>query len=202
MCRHLLNEGFKVAYFKPVQTGAQELDGKLISVDTEYVKSICSDELRVIEPVIFKLPASPHLAAAEEGVEIDIDALLQKAKDVDDVDYLIVEGAGGIAVPFNNSMDMAGFCQKLGAELILVCRANLGTLNHTFLALSYAESFQLEASIIISGCAENPDVIEADNLKMIEAKSGGRIIGTIPLLSGLDTEDFSGKNTPEINFNV
>ena len=202
LCKFLLEQGYKVTYYKPVQTGAEEVDGRLISVDTEYVKSVCSEELQIIEPLMFRLPASPHLAAAEEDLSIDLDAIVSKVKAVNDVDFLIIEGAGGLAVPFNDEVDMAELCKRFGAELVLVCRAGLGTLNHTFLSVEYASKFGLNPMIIVSGCSSDPDVIEDDNLKMMAAKVDGRLIGKIPFTEGLDTEEFSGTNIPAVEFQV
>lgn len=202
LCKFLLEQGYKVAYYKPVQTGAEEVDGKLISVDTEFVKSVSSDDLQIIEPLMFRLPASPHLAAAEESLSIDLDAIVSKVAAVNDVDFLIIEGAGGLAVPFDEEVDMAELCKRVGAELVLVCRAGLGTLNHTFLSVEYAYKFELDPMIIVSGCSYDPDVIENDNLKMMAAKVDGKLIGKIPYTEGIDTEDFSGTNTPAVEFEI
>ena len=80
--------------------------------------------------------------------------------------------------------------------------ANLGTLNHTFLSIDYAAGFGLTPSVIISGCHKNPDVIEADNLKMIAKKCNDRMIGLIPQVEGLDTEDFTGEKVLSVTFEV
>ena len=200
LCKSLLQQGHKVGYYKPVQTGAEERVGELVSVDTEFVKSICSTDLKIIAPLMFKLPASPHLAAECEGTQIDTESLVQKAKEVTGVDFLVVEGAGGVAVPFHDDCDMTQFCQALGAEMILVTRANLGTLNHTFLAVDYVEKHGATPSVIISGCHESPDLIEEENLKMISRRVAGRILAKIPFVEGRDTEDFSGANVPAVKF--
>ena len=202
LCKFLLEKGFKVAYYKPVQTGAEEVNGKLLSVDTEFVKSVCSADLQVIDPLMFLLPASPHLAASEEDVYINISEIVSKIDAVDNVDFLIIEGAGGLAVPFDNEVDMAELCKRAGAELVLVCRAGLGTLNHTFLSVEYAGKFDLCPMIIISGSSYEPDIIERDNLKMMAAKVDGKLIGKIPFTEGLDTEDFSGNNIPLVEFQI
>jgi dethiobiotin synthetase len=202
LCRDLLSRGLRVGYYKPVQTGAEEVNGTFLSVDTEFVKSICSDALQVTEPLMLKLPASPHLAAQCENVAIDIEEIVQKAISTQGLDYLIVEGAGGLAVPFNNDCDMAGLCKKLEAELVIVTRANLGTLNHTFLSVDYAETFELKPWLIISGCHQDADIIERDNLMMLSEKCEGRIMGKIPQIADLDTEDFKGLDLPAVKFKV
>ncbi|MCM8531350.1 MAG: dethiobiotin synthase [Lentisphaeraceae bacterium] len=202
LCKSLLEDGHKVAYYKPVQTGSEELGGELISIDTEFVKSICSEDLRIIPSLMFKLPASPHLAAECEDEVIDIDQILQTAAAVQGVDFLVIEGAGGLAVPITAECDMAQLCAKLKAELLVVARPNLGTLNHTFLTINYAESYSLKPLVVISGASAEPDIIERDNIKMITQKSGGRLIACVPQVEALDTEDFSGISVPQVKFNL
>ncbi|MCM8538464.1 MAG: dethiobiotin synthase [Lentisphaeraceae bacterium] len=202
LCKSLLEDGHKVAYYKPVQTGSEEVDGELISIDTEFVKSICSENLRIIPSLMFKLPASPHLAAECESQVIDIEQILQTAKAVEDVDYLVIEGAGGLAVPITHDCDMAQLCARLEAELVVVARPNLGTLNHTFLTIDYAEKHSLTPLIVISGASTEPDIIERDNIKMISQKSGDRLIACVPQVEALDTEDFSGVSVPQVKFDL
>lgn len=200
LCKSLLEDGHRVAYYKPVQTGSEEIDGKFISIDTEFVKSICSEDLKVIPSLMFKLPASPHLAAECEDEVIDIDQILKTAAAVDEVDYLVIEGAGGLAVPITIDCDMAQLCAKLEAELLVVARPNLGTLNHTFLTINYAESYSLKPLVVISGVSKDPDIIEKDNIKMITQKSGDRLIACVPEVKSLDTENFSGLSVPQVKF--
>src|SRR5580704_18319512 len=73
-------------YWKPVQAG---LDGP---TDSDLVAEFAGVEV-VPEAFRLKLPASPHQAAAEEGITIDPDALVPPDGP------LVIEGAGGLMVP-------------------------------------------------------------------------------------------------------
>ncbi|HEX2761080.1 MAG TPA: ATP-dependent dethiobiotin synthetase BioD, partial [Rhizomicrobium sp.] len=71
-------------YWKPVQAG--------IPGDSETVAVLAGVDI-VPEAYRLKLPASPHQAAAEEGVIIDPDSLVPPDGPV------VIEGAGGLMVP-------------------------------------------------------------------------------------------------------
>ncbi len=193
LCRHLLKLG-KTAYVKPVQTGGA-------MIDAAFVNSVCTGDLLTFCPVSFQLPASPHLAAAEEGCKIDEEKLVADIKEFakeSNIDYLVVEGAGGLSVPLHDECDMAKICQMLEGELVVVTRSGLGTLNHTFLTVNYAKSLGLKSSLIISGCSKGPDVIEADNIKRVSDMVDGRVLFCIPVLENLDTEECIFGDIPEV----
>jgi len=79
-----------------------------------------------------KKPLSPNQAASLEGISIQMD----KIKEPSCSSPLVIEGAGGVLVPFNNKQDMTDLMKKFDCPVIIVSRSGLGTLNHTFLTLS------------------------------------------------------------------
>lgn len=78
------------------------------------------------------MPASPHLAAEAEGVEIDVERMaLPKVSGP-----LVVEAAGGLMVPLNRKTLFLNVVANWGAPVVLCARTSLGTINHTLLSLS------------------------------------------------------------------
>lgn len=121
-----------VAYWKPVQTGADS--------DTDEVRRLVGEgKVRFLEPAhCFPLPASPHEAAAAAGGAIDADAVRMRwrglARELAG-GTLIVELAGGLMVPWENDLTQADVLAAERPDLVLVARSGLGTLNHTLLTL-------------------------------------------------------------------
>ena len=194
LCRELSNSGKRCAYVKAVQTGGYpDISGGLVSVDLEYVKASAPELVASFCGPNFLLPASPHLAAEQEQRSIELNSLTSKLKafsDSLDLDFLIIEGAGGLAVPLNDEHDMLDLCVALKAQLILVTTTGLGTLNHTKLSHLYAQSkLSHEPLIIINRAScENP-LIEADNIKLIKGLSP--CLAILPHQADLDTEGSS-----------
>ncbi|MBD1397193.1 dethiobiotin synthase [Pontibacter sp. JH31] len=121
----ILTEALQADYWKPVQAGGLDF------TDTDMVRSLVSNEQSVFHPEAYrlKMAASPHKAAAAEGIEIDVHGLhLPETQN-----NLIVEGAGGLMVPLNKRYLVLDLVQQLGLEVILVSRNYLGSINHTLL---------------------------------------------------------------------
>lgn len=98
------------------------------------------------------MPASPHLAAATEGVRISLDAI--QAPDTQN--HLIVEGAGGVLVPLNEQELVLDLIQKLGLEVIVVSRNYLGSINHTLTTLEVLKQRQVTVAGITFNGPPNP----------------------------------------------
>lgn len=107
-------------YWKPVQAG---LPG-----DSDVVAELAGADI-VPEAYVLKLPASPHQAAAEEGVVIDPDSL------VPPVGPVVIEGAGGLMVPLTRDVLYIDVFARWKLPLILCARTKLGTINHTLLSI-------------------------------------------------------------------
>jgi dethiobiotin synthetase len=145
----ILTETLSADYWKPVQSGFDE------GTDSETVKKLISKPEGRIFPEIYllKAPVSPHAAAKKENISIKIKLLkVPKTKKT-----LIIEGAGGLMVPLNDHELMVDFIKKLNAEVILVVRHYLGSINHTLLSVKALEVMKIRvAGIIFNG---RPDLM-------------------------------------------
>ncbi|TPE44413.1 dethiobiotin synthase [Pontibacter mangrovi] len=143
----ILTEALQADYWKPVQAGGLDF------TDTDTVKSLVSNERSVFHPEAYrlKMAASPHKAAAAEGVEIDVKGM----KLPDTQNNLIVEGAGGLMVPLNKRYLVLDLVQQLGLEVILVSRNYLGSINHTLLTAEVLRYRKIPVAGIIFNGEEN-----------------------------------------------
>src|SRR5438105_3064970 len=112
-------------YWKPVQAG---LPG-----DSETVAELAGVEI-VPEAYRLKLAASPHQAAAEEGISIDPNFLVPPEGPV------VIEGAGGLMVPLTRQTLFIDVFARWRIPLILCARTKLGTINHTLLSIAAIRS--------------------------------------------------------------
>ncbi|XGA08047.1 MAG: dethiobiotin synthase [Wolbachia endosymbiont of Xenopsylla cheopis] len=149
------------SYFKPIQTGADKDSDVVIANSNIYEESY-----------IYKSPLSPHLAASLENDSIDISRInLPKERN------LIVEGAGGILVPINETTFMIDLIKKLNIPVILVARSTLGTINHTLLSL---EALRARSVSILGVILNGPH--NQDNIKAIEFYGKVQILASVPKL--------------------
>ena len=103
-------------------------------------------------PYLFPFPASPHLAAAREGVTID-PVVIDRATAtlVDRFDDVVIEGIGGLAVPLNEEVTTLDYLSGKAYPLIVVSSSRLGSINHTLLTLRAAR----ERGLDLRGIAYN-----------------------------------------------
>lgn len=145
----VLVEALRADYWKPVQAGELE------NSDTAKVKSLVSNSLSKFHPEAYRLKAamSPHAAAAREGIRIDLSRVILPHTD----NTLVIEGAGGLLVPLNETDLVVDMLSRLGAETIVVSRTYLGSINHTLLTLEALMRRGLKVKGIVFNDAPNPE---------------------------------------------
>ena len=124
-------------YWKPVQAGTAD------GTDTQTVAQWLHLQTSRIHQEVYKLsmPASPHLAAAHEGVQINLEDVAARLPQTNNP--LVIEGAGGLYVPLNKEEFVCDLIKKLDAQVILVSRNYLGSINHSLLTASACRSLNL-----------------------------------------------------------
>ena len=155
-------EALEADYWKPIQAGDLE------NSDSQLVEKLISNSKTKIHPNSYalKTAVSPHLAAQIENIVIQTNHI-QIPKTFN---HLVIEGAGGVFVPINDTEMIVDLIQN-DFRVIIVSRHYLGSINHTLLTI---EALQLRniniAGIIFSG-NKNPAsesiILEKSKLKMI-----------------------------------
>jgi dethiobiotin synthetase len=168
----IIVEALQADYWKPIQAG--DLDNSDSHKIRNYISNDCHPERSrrtVIHDNSYKLntPASPHFSAELDGITID----LKNIKEPETQNHLVIEGAGGVLVPLNDTDCIIDLIQK-EYKVIVVSRHYLGSINHTLLTIEALKSRKLNiAGIIFSG----------DENKATEAiilnKTGIKYIGRI-----------------------
>ena len=172
--------GIRVGYFKPVET-----DVKDVPADGSLLCSITGQDLEEVVPIRYSLPLSPYAGILEEGKDFSLDALKEQyLKLLERYDFLVVEGAGGIAVPIKRDYNYADLAKDWGLDIIIVSRAGLGTINHTYLTYFYAISKGLNVLGIVMNGFEGRDVSERTNPIIVEELTGIKPI-KVPKVEGL-----------------
>ena len=160
-------------YWKPIQSGLEE------ETDSEIVARLAGVPVR---PEAYRLvtPASPHIAAEIDGVNIDVEKLAPPPGD------LIVEGAGGALVPVTRTTLYADLFAKWQVPVIVCARTALGTINHSLLTIEALRS----RDVPIHGLAFLGDPVP-DSETTIAEISGIRRLGRLPVIDPLTSENLA-----------
>jgi dethiobiotin synthetase len=137
--RSLAATGVRVAVMKPVAAGSvmttdgpRNEDALGLMADSNVVMPYAT-----VNPYCLPAPVSPHLAAREAGVSIELPRLQECFASLSAAaDYVIVEGAGGWLAPLNDEQFIADLAALLALPVVLVVGLRLGCLNHALLTVA------------------------------------------------------------------
>ena len=178
--------GATVAVVKPAQTGVHPGPGSDVP-DAETIERL-SGVADLHELSRFPDPLSPEAAARVSGLPpLDIGYAAEYiAKLADSRDLVLVEGAGGLLVRYNAAgATIADLAARLGAPVLVVAAAGLGTLNHTALTLEAIAARKLRLAGVVIGCwPREPDLAARENLADLETVAGGPLAGLLAEGSG------------------
>ena len=179
----LQDNGIDTGYQKWVSTGGAESEDLLFCMGKTRLKCAGNDVEKQV-PYRFLLPASPHLAAEQEGKEVD-PALLKERFSAyrQEKELLLIEGVGGLIVPLRRDLCLADFLADLQLPTIIVARSGLGTLNHTLLTIEALRARKIPILGVVfsdeaAGMASD-DLLITDNMKTIGA------MGSVPIFGRL-----------------
>jgi len=166
----------RTAALKPAETGCDPdpADGRLLA----SAAGTCP------VPFTYRLPVAPAVAARLEGKPFTLPPVLA-AFDALDAEFCLVEGAGGLLVPFADDVLGADIAAALGLPVLIVARASLGTINHTVLTVLAARGRGLtvagvilnRVSVDIAG-GVGPD--ESYNVGEIKRHARVDVLGIVP----------------------
>jgi dethiobiotin synthetase len=158
-------------YWKPIQTGAEEDSDRCTVMELAELPA----ERTLPECYVFDPPVSPHLAAEWAGAAIDLATI--RGPEGGLPGPLIVEGAGGVMVPVNETEYMLDLMRRLELPVVVVARSALGTINHSLLTLRALHGAGLTVKGVVVVGPPN-----ADNERAIERYGCAPVIGRVPLL--------------------
>ncbi|MEO8174297.1 MAG: dethiobiotin synthase [Sediminibacterium sp.] len=172
----IVTQALEADYWKPVQAGYED------GTDTLTIRELISNNQSVVHPELYRLqtPASPHIAARMDQVNIDPDLIRQSLDAIQSSRPLIIEGAGGLLVPLTDTLMVADLIKTLRAKVILVSRNYLGSINHSLLTAAYCRSNGIE----VAGWIFNDDYMNYET--EIVNWSGYPSIASVPKLEKID----------------
>jgi dethiobiotin synthetase len=154
-------------YWKPVQCGlADETDAEIVG----RLSGLPRDRI-LPEVYRFNTPASPHLAAERDGIEIEADRLVPPQSD----HPLVVEPAGGLMVPLTRRFLQIDLIARWKLPVVLCAPTRLGTINHTLLSIEALK----RRTIPLIGIAFIGDE-QADSERTIAEMGNVRLLGRLP----------------------
>jgi dethiobiotin synthetase len=175
--------GSRVAVVKPAQTGADaDEPGDLAEVRRLAGVTDLHELARYPDPL------SPAAAARHSGrAPLDLRSAAARVRELaDDRDLVLVEGAGGLLVRYDEEgATLADLAHELAADVLVVVDPSLGTLNHTALTLeAMAHRGLTLAGVVIGAWPAAPDLACRSNVRDLETLAARPLAGALPAGAG------------------
>lgn len=187
----LARQGFKTTAIKPIASGCLLTPSGLRNDDALTLQKYATHKIDYAQtnPFAFAEPIAPHIAAAKSNTELTVAEILIKTTHTtssNNIDYIVIEGAGGLYVPLNNQETMIDLIKAYNYPVILVVGIKLGCINHALLTLESIHN----ANIKIAGWIANvidPNMQYIDeNVDSIKQRVNLPLLGVIPYQNNLD----------------
>ncbi|MCA9024250.1 MAG: dethiobiotin synthase [Planctomycetaceae bacterium] len=181
----LRSAGHRVGCYKPVCSGGEvAADGRLRWEDIQILSDAIDHRFPIerICPQTFAAPLAPPAAARHENRNVDPSLLRTGAQWWSDrVDFLCVEGVGGLLCPLTETETVADLAGDLGFPLLIVCPLILGTINHTLLTIEVAEARNLSiAGLVLNHIRPVTDEVSESTIAEIVSRTTVPILATMP----------------------
>ena len=175
LVRYFQTQGKRVLAMKPVASGCEvQPDGSLLNDDVaRLVAATGQTDLALMNPYRFLPPVSPHIAAREAGMQIDLVLIADHYHRLAaEADVVLVEGAGGWLAPLSDSHRMQELAQQLQLPVILVVGMRLGCINHALLTAEAIRAAGCELAGWIANRVVPNQLAYADNLATLKQYLG------------------------------
>jgi dethiobiotin synthetase len=189
----ILTMALDAFYWKPIQSGLAEdpREQEIIQTLTGIDNSRC-----LPSSYAFQAGLAIDQAAALENEVVD----LVRCELPNVNHHFIVEGAGGVFHPLNASVTMFDLMKKINLPVIIVCRGEVGTINHSLLTIEALRQRDIEIhGVIFSG------TVRKESRLTIERMGNVRTLLQVPHFTSLNTatvQDWVRKNQLEILENL
>ena len=184
-------QGIAAIGMKPIAAGGEMTPDGLRNDDIEALHAASGVKLQSEDLNCYLLsePIAPHIAAANEDIDIDLDVIRQRFDQLAELaDVVLVEGVGGFIVPLGDSINTADLAQDLDLPVILVVGMRLGCLNHALLT----QEAILARGLTLAGWVANqidPHMAELDaNIEALEERIRAPLLGVIEWQKQPDAE--------------
>ncbi len=185
ICSFFYKSGLSVGVFKPAESGlinfsdTNPSDGFLLQQCSR-----CPEPLEKIVPYRLSQPLSPSEASKIDGVSISRDSISDILFSLSSsYDLVLMEGAGGLLVPYTDDWLFADLLESLNISVLLVGRSTLGTVNHTLLTLSELERRNIPVKgFVLNRVSQKTSIEESSNPHSISFFTKTPFLGLFPFI--------------------
>ncbi len=189
LVNHLIGQGYLVAGLKPIASGCELVDGQWRNDDALKLMQAANVQLEysVVNRYAFEPPISPHIAAADKGINIEAGLIKTDVEHAcSQADICIVEGVGGWKVPLSSpqgnteaGLDVEQLALTLGLPVILVVGIKLGCINHALLSIEKIRNSGARLVGWVANCCDPDTGRPQDQINSIQSRTSAPLLCTL-----------------------
>ena len=185
LVKKLREAGLNATYYKAAVSGNEYGDDGLIPGDAAYVNEVAGihGNVKDMVPFVYEAAVSPHLASKLEGNPVTMEVVKKYyEKACEHYDYVTMEGSGGILCPITMEEEelwLEDIVKEFQLPSLIIADAGLGTINSVVLTVEYMKQKGLPVKGIILNHYHPGDTMEEDNIKMIEHRTGCKVLACV-----------------------
>ncbi len=193
LLKFFLVKGYQARAIKPIETGFDYQNDVPIGSDV-YAYQQINPNNNYSPAYYFDMPASPHYSAHVTNVQIDIDVVEDYCqKHIEKSEITLIEGAGGLLVPFNHQHNFTHLIKRLNCPIILVVKNQLGAINQALTNIELCEFYGIKIACIIMNQTDSSDNLALENINFIKTQTD---IPVVQIDKNESFKDFVDKFTP------
>ncbi|MCP3713911.1 dethiobiotin synthase [Paraburkholderia sp. CNPSo 3281] len=199
LLRGFAHAGLRATALKPIAAGAYERDGVWHNEDADQLDAAASVLLppEIRTPFLLKEPAAPHIAAALEGVTLDMARIVDCYEAAcERADAIVVEGVGGFRVPLTATEDTADLAVALGLPVVLVVGMRLGCISHALLTADAIAGRGLKLAGWVANRIDPAMTFPEENIaalrERLAAQYGAPLVGVVPHMRDASADAAAG----------
>jgi dethiobiotin synthetase len=196
LVKALVRRGLRVSVMKPIASGSEHTPAGLRNADALALAAAANVAVpyAAVNPYCFEPAISPHIAAEEAGIEVDMGVIRQSFETVAaGADFVLVEGAGGWYAPISESRAMSDLPKLLGIPVLLIVGLRLGCLNHALLTMRAIEASGAEFAGWVANGIDPTLERPAENLSSLQQRLGGEPLAVFPFEPDAQSDVRSGE---------
>ena len=185
LVKALVRHGLRCAVMKPIASGSEHTPAGLRNADALALAEASNVTVPYasINPYCFEPAISPHIAAEEAKIEVDVGLIKTRFEALaSSADFVVVEGAGGWYAPVSKSKSMADLPKSLNIPALLVVGVRLGCLNHALLTKQAIEASGVEFAGWVANSIDPKLERAAQNLTSLERMLGSEPLAVFPFV--------------------
>jgi dethiobiotin synthetase len=186
LVKALVRHGLRCAVMKPIASGSEQTSEGLRNADAVALGEASNVVVPYasINPYCFEPAISPHIAAEEAKIEVDVGLIKSRFEALaSSADFVVVEGAGGWYAPISQSKSMADLPKSLNIPVLLVVGVRLGCLNHALLTKQAIEASGVELAGWVANSIDPKIERAAQNLASLERMLGSEPLAVFPFVA-------------------